>query len=211
MTASAVKNGYLKLPWISESRSVNEPKVSEPEITDAIPLFDEDSLVRKAQAGEAVAFERLYEMHVRRMYALCLRMVSDHRNAEELTQDIFVRAWEAIATFRFQSAFGTWLHRLGTNVVLGHLRSEKRREGKVSTTEDLEAFANGVRQAMPETKLDLERAIASLPDGAKEVLVLHDIEGYRYREIAEMTQIAEGTVKSQLNRARRLVREALLK
>jgi RNA polymerase sigma-70 factor (ECF subfamily) len=211
MTASAVKNGYLKLPWISASRLANEPKVNEREITDAIPLFDEDSLVRKAQAGEAAAFERLYEMHVRRMYALCLRMVSDHRNAEELTQDIFVRAWEAISTFRFQSAFGTWLHRLGTNVVLGHLRSEKRREGKVSTTEDLEAFENGVRQAMPETKLDLERAIASLPDGAKEVLILHDIEGYRYREIAEMTDIAEGTVKSQLNRARKLVREALLK
>jgi RNA polymerase sigma-70 factor (ECF subfamily) len=211
MTASAVKNGYLKLPWISESRLVNEPKVNEPEITDAIPLFDEDSLVRKAQAGDAVAFERLYEMHVRRMYALSLRMVSDHRNAEELTQDIFVRAWEAISTFRFQSAFGTWLHRLGTNVVLGHLRSEKRREGKVSGAENLEAFENGVRHAMPETKLDLERAIASLPDGAKEVLILHDIEGYRYREIAEMTDIAEGTVKSQLNRARRLVREALLK
>ena len=211
MTASAVKNGYLKLPWISESRAIDEPKVSDREITDAIPLFDEDSLVRKAQAGEAAAFERLYEMHVRRMYALCLRMVSDHRQAEELTQDIFVRAWEAVSTFKFQSAFGTWLHRLGTNVVLGHLRSEKRREGKVSTTEDLEAFETGVRHAMPETKLDLERAIASLPDGAKQVLILHDIEGYRYREIAEMTEIAEGTVKSQLNRARRLVREALLK
>ncbi len=95
--------------------------------------------------------------------------------------------------------------------MLGHLRSEKRREAKVSTTDDLESYENGVRQAMPETKLDLERAIASLPEGAREVLVLHDIEGYRYREIAEMTEIAEGTVKSQLNRARRLVREALLK
>ena len=138
-------------------------------------------------------------------------MVNDHRRAEELTQDIFVRAWEAISSFKFQSAFGTWLHRLGTNVVLGHLRTEKRREGKVTPTDDLEAFETGVRQAMPETKLDLERAIATLPDGAREVLILHDIEGYRYREIAEMTEIAEGTVKSQLNRARRLVREALLK
>jgi RNA polymerase sigma-70 factor (ECF subfamily) len=211
MTASAVKNAYLKLPWFSESRTVDEPKVNEQEVTDAIPLFDEVDLVRKAQAGEAAAFERLYELHVRRMYALCLRMVTDHRRAEELTQDIFVRAWEAIASFKFQSAFGTWLHRLGTNVVLGHIRTEKRREGKVSSTADLEAFETGVRQAMPETKLDLERAIASLPDGAREVLVLHDIEGYRYREIAKMTEIAEGTVKSQLNRARRLVREALLK
>jgi RNA polymerase sigma-70 factor (ECF subfamily) len=211
MTASAVKNGYLKLPWISGSKPVDEPAVSDLEITDAIPLFDENDLVRKAQSGDAAAFERLYELHVRRMYALCIRMVNDHRGAEELTQDIFVRAWEAITSFKFQSAFGTWLHRLGTNVVLGHLRSEKRREGKVTPTEDLEAFETGVRQAMPETKLDLERAIATLPDGAREVLILHDIEGYRYREIAEMTEIAEGTVKSQLNRARRLVREALLK
>jgi RNA polymerase sigma-70 factor (ECF subfamily) len=211
MTVSAVKNGYLRLPWFSESRVVDEPKVNEQENTDAIPLFDENDLVRKAQARDAVAFERLYELHVRRMYALCLRMVRCHRRAEELTQDIFVRAWEAIPSFRFQSAFGTWLHRLGTNVVLGHLRSEKRHEGKVATTDDIEAFESGVRQAMPETKLDLERAIASLPDGAREVLVLHDIEGYRYREIAKMTDIAEGTVKSQLNRARRLVREVLLK
>jgi RNA polymerase sigma-70 factor (ECF subfamily) len=211
MTVSAVKNGYLKFPWISGSRTADEPAVNEQENKDAIPLFDENDLVRKAQAHDAAAFERLYELHVRRMYALSLRMVSNHRRAEELTQDIFVRAWEAISSFKFQSAFGTWLHRLGTNVVLGHLRAEKRREGRVSTTDDLEAFDAGVRQAMPETKLDLERAIASLPDGAREVLVLHDIEGYRYREIAEMTEIAEGTVKSQLNRARRLVREALLK
>ena len=138
MTASAVKNGYLKLPWISASQPVEEPAVSEQEITDAIPLFDENDLVRKAQAGDAAAFERLYELHVRRMYALCIRMVNDHRRAEELTQDIFVRAWEAITSFKFQSAFGTWLHRLGTNVVLGHLRSDKRREGRVTPTDDLE-------------------------------------------------------------------------
>ena len=211
MTAPAVKNGYLKLPWISESHTVDGPAVNEQESTNAIPLFDENGLVRKAQAGDAAAFERLYELHVRRMYALCLRMMCDHRRAEELTQDIFVRAWESIASFKLQSAFGTWLHRLGTNVVLGHLRAEKRREGNVTSTDNLEAFETGVRQAMPETKLDLERAIATLPDGAREVLVLHDIEGYRYREIATMTEIAEGTVKSQLNRARRLVREALLK
>ena len=147
---------------------------------------------------------------MRRVYALCLRMVSDHGRAEELTQDIFVRAWERLSSFQFRSAFGTWLHRLGTNVVLGELRSE-RSGSKVITTGDLEMFEDGLSQAMPETKMDLERAIAELPPGAREVLILHDIEGYRYREIAEMTEIAEGTVKSQLSRARRLVREALLK
>jgi RNA polymerase sigma-70 factor (ECF subfamily) len=185
--------------------------VNQRETTDTIPLFDEDDLVRKAQGGSAAAFERLYELHVRRMYALCLRMVTSHRKAEELTQDIFVRAWEGLASFKFQSAFATWLHRLGTNVVLGHLRSERRREDRVTPAADLEAYEAGVRHAMPETKMDLERAIALLPEGAREVLILHDIQGYRYREIAEMTEIAEGTVKSQLNRARRLVREALLK
>jgi RNA polymerase sigma-70 factor (ECF subfamily) len=175
------------------------------------PVWDEDALIRRAQAGDAEAFERIYEIYVRRMYALSLRMVTNHQTAEELTQDIFVRLWEAIGSFRFESAFGTWLHRLGTNVVLGHIRSNKRHDDKVTSGVDLESFENGLRQAMPETKMDLEKAIGLLPDGAKQVLVLHDIEGYRYREIAEMTNVAEGTVKSQLNRARRLVREALLK
>lgn len=174
-------------------------------------VWDEDALVRRAQAGESEAFERIYEIYVRRMYALSLRMVSDHRTAEELTQDIFVRAWETMGSFRFESAFGTWLHRLGTNVVLAHFRSMRRHQDKVAAGVDLESFESGLLQAMPETRMDLEKAIALLPPGAKEVLILHDIEGYRYREIAEMTEIAEGTVKSQLNRARRLVREALLK
>lgn len=173
--------------------------------------WDEDALIRAAQAGESDSFERIYEIYVRRMYALSLRMVSDHQTAEELTQDIFVRAWEAIRSFRFESTFGTWLHRLGTNVVLGHIRSSKRRDERVTQGVDLETYQGGLRNAMPDTKMDLEKAIALLPDGAKEVLILHDIQGYRYREIAELMNVAEGTVKSQLNRARRLVREALLK
>lgn len=178
-----------------------------PDITDA---WDESDIVRSAQAGDSKAFEQLYEKHARRIYALCLRMLSDPRRAEELTQDTFVRAWEAIASFEFQSAFGTWLHRIGVNVVLNDVRSLKRRENRVSAVEDLEVFEGEVTDAMPETKMDLERAIALLPPGAKEVLILHDVEGYRYREIAEMVGTAEGTVKSQLNRARRLVREALV-
>ncbi len=178
-----------------------------PEITET---WDESDVVRSAQAGDSKAFEQLYEKHARRIYALCLRMLSDPRRAEELTQDTFVRAWEAIASFEFQSAFGTWLHRIGVNVVLNDVRSRKRRESRVSAVENLEIFEGEVSDAMPDTKMDLERAIALLPPGAKEVLILHDVEGYRYREIAEMVGTAEGTVKSQLNRARRLVREALV-
>ncbi len=169
---------------------------------------DED-LVRRIQAGDGDAFGLIYEKHVRRIYALCLRMLSDPRQAEEATQDVFVRMWETINSFQFRSAFRTWFHRLGVNVVLGYIRTAKRRSDRTWSVEDVDVFQREVREAMPETRLDLEEAIARLPAGAKEVLILHDIEGFRYREIAELIGTAEGTVKSQLSRARRLVREAL--
>ena len=170
-------------------------------------VVTEGDVVRQAQGGDSLAFEQLYEEHVNRVYALCLRMVSDQRRAEELTQDTFVKIWEALPSFRFQSSFGTWVHRIAVNIVLAELRSEKRRAHKV---DHLDEFQMEAKQAMPETSLDLEAAIARLPEGAREVLILHDIEGYRYREIAELAGMAEGTVKSQLHRARKLVREALL-
>ena len=169
----------------------------------------ESELVREAQAGSDDAFERLYRKHGRRIYALCLRMVSDPDRADELLQDAFVRAWNTIRSFQHKSAFGTWLHRLSVNVVLSDMRAEKRRSSREWLSGALDQFKREVRGALPETRIDLERAIATLPSGAKEVLVLHDIEGYRYREIAELIGVAEGTVKSQLSRARRLVREAL--
>ena len=171
--------------------------------------MSETDLVREAQAGSADAFERLYRKHGRRVYAVCLRMVSDPGRAEELMQDAFVRAWSAIGSFQHRSAFGTWLHRLTVNVVLSDMRAEKRRLSRELLPGELDEFEREVGGAMPETRVDLERAIAALPSGAKEVLILHDIEGYRYREIAELVGVAEGTVKSQLSRARRLVREAL--
>ncbi len=169
----------------------------------------ETELVREAQAGSDDAFERLYRKHGRHIYALCLRMVSDPDRAEELVQDAFVRAWNTIGSFQHKSAFGTWLHRLSVNVVLSDMRTEKRRSSRELLPGELDQFEHEAKDAMPETRMDLERAIAALPSGAKRVLVLHDIEGYRYREIAGLIGVAEGTVKSQLSRARRLVREAL--
>ncbi len=169
----------------------------------------ESELVREAQAGSDDAFERLYRKHGRRIYALCLRMVSDPDRAEELMQDAFVRAWSTIGSFQHRSAFGTWLHRLSVNVVLSDMRTQKRRASRELLPGELDEFERETKGAMPETRMDLERAIAALPSGAREVLVLHDIEGYRYREIADLIGVAEGTVKSQLSRARRLVREAL--
>ena len=180
-----------------------------PDSAETQASMSETDLVREAQAGSADAFERLYRKHGRRVYAVCLRMVSDPGRAEELMQDAFVRAWSAIGSFQHRSAFGTWLHRLAVNVVLSDMRAEKRRLSRELLPGELDEFEREVGGAMPETRVDLERAIAALPSGAKEVLILHDIEGYRYREIAELVGVAEGTVKSQLSRARRLVREAL--
>lgn len=211
MSGPVLEQACPGIPLTFGASTASKPGEPVQDTYDRPILWDEDALIRRAQAGESEAFERIYEIYVRRMYALSLRMVSDHQTAEEVTQDIFVRVWEAIGSFRFESAFGTWLHRLGTNVVLGHIRSRKRHDDKLAGGLDLESFEGGLRHAMPDTRMDLEKAIALLPPGAKEVLILHDIEGYRYREIAEMTQVAEGTVKSQLNRARKLVREALLR
>jgi len=165
--------------------------------------------VRRAQAGDVAAFERLYRENVDRIFALCLRMSGDAVRAQELTQDVFVRAWEKLAGFEGKSAFSTWLHRLAVNVVLGSRRAEGIRVGKVFGTDDLEAYETPTRPRDPGDALDLERAIATLPPGARTVFVLHDVEGYKHEEIAELHGIAVGTCKAQLHRARRLLREAL--
>lgn len=165
--------------------------------------------VRRAQQGDVAAFERLYRDNADRVFALCLRLSGDSGRAQELTQDVFVRAWQKLGTFEGKSAFSTWLHRLAVNVVLGDRRSEAIRVGKVFGTDDLEAYETPVRPPDPGQALDLERAIARLPPGARTVFVLHDVEGYRHDEIAELHGIAVGTCKAQLHRARRLLREAL--
>jgi RNA polymerase sigma factor (sigma-70 family) len=165
--------------------------------------------VRRAQKGDVAAFEELYRENLGRVYAVCLRLCGDAARAEELTQDVFVRAWEKLDTFQGKSAFSTWLHRLAVNLVLGERRSEKVRVGKVFATDDLEAFDTPQAGMEPGESIDLERAIAALPPGARTVLVLHDVEGYRHEEIAQMQGTAVGTSKAQLHRARRLLREML--
>lgn len=129
--------------------------------------------------------------------------------AEELTQDVFVRCWQKLGTFRGHSRFTTWLHRLAVNVVLQKRRTWKRHADRERQTDDLERYGQRVKDAMPEAMIDLERAIADLPEGAREVLVLRDIEGYRYTDVAEMKGVAVGTVKAQVHRARKLVQKAM--
>lgn len=169
------------------------------------------SLVHRAQNGDGAAFEQIYRENVGRVYAICLRISANAGRAQELTQDVFVRAWEMIGTFRGESAFSSWLYRLAVNVVLVDLRAKKRRTARVIATDDLSPYDRNSYIAAPGTTIDLERAIAVLPEQARAVFVLHDVEGYQHGEIAALLGIAEGTSKAQLHRARKLLREALEK
>jgi RNA polymerase sigma-70 factor, ECF subfamily len=170
------------------------------------PRVSED--VAAARAGDELAFRRLYDAHVGRVYVLCLRLEGNVERAEELTQDVFVRAWDRLATFRGESAFSTWLHRLTVNVVLADRRSAWRRSKHEIAHEAPEELPAPSREAPAGLAMDLEQVIAALPAGARTILVLHDVEGYRHEEIASLTGISIGTSKSQLFRARRLLREA---
>ena len=165
--------------------------------------------VRRAQAGEPSAFDALYAAHVDRVFALCLRMSADERRAEELTQRVFVKAWRRIGSFRGESAFATWLHRVAVNTVLDDRRERGRRPEQLSVLPE-EVFSEGAQgETDPTDRLELERAVASLPERARTALVLHGVEGYSYREVAELMDVAVGTVKSHIHRARSLLLERL--
>ncbi|MBI4545044.1 MAG: RNA polymerase sigma factor [Gemmatimonadetes bacterium] len=169
-----------------------------------------EDLVLHARGGDLAAFDRLYYACVGRVYALCLRMAGSADDAERLTQDVFVRAWEKLPLFRGESKFTSWLHRLAVNVVLRDRRGTWRRERRLADAGGMQHIElAGNREAAPELRLDLERAVAALPPRARAVLVLHDIEGYRHDEIAALLRCAVGTSKAQLHRARRLLRQAL--
>ncbi len=174
-----------------------------------------DSTVARAQHGDVDAFGELYRDHSGRVFALCMRMSGDRRQAEELMQDVFVRAWERLGSFRGDASFSSWLHRLAVNVVLAGARTDRRREARVTLAEDLAVAEATVERASaghgrdPALGIDLERAIAGLPPGARMAFVLHDVEGFSHAEIAELAGRAEGTIRAQLHRARRLLMEAL--
>ena len=170
---------------------------------------DEAELIRRTQAKDMHAFESLYRLHVGRIFALCLRMTADARWAEELTEQAFIRVWEKLPLFHGGSGFRAWLHRLAVNVVLVGMRTERRRTARVFTTDNLLAIEVPERTAAAGTDIDLEEAIARLPEQTRAVFVLHEIEGYQHNEISEMLGIAVGTAKAQLHRARHLLQEAL--
>jgi len=160
-----------------------------------------------AASGDASAFERLYRTHVARVHSLVRRML-DADEADDLTQDIFVRAWEKLSTFRGESAFGTWLHRLAVNVVLARRKKVGIERGRFEAGADTLDGVSGRRET-PEMSMDFEEALARLPDGARQVFVLHDVAGYRHEEIARMLGVVPGTSKSQLHHARMALRRYL--
>jgi RNA polymerase sigma-70 factor, ECF subfamily len=168
-----------------------------------------DTRIQRAQDGDMAAFESLYREHVGRTYAVALRMLADEAEAEDAVQEIWVRVWERLDSFNGESAFTTWLHRLATNLTLDHLRRRRRLEGRSEPLDHPQARAHSARPDRPGDRMDLERAIAALPEGARTMFVLHEVEGLKCREVAELTGKAEGTVKAQLFRARKLLTEAL--
>ncbi len=186
------------------SDSVRDGSVM-PEKTTSIQDGPDATLVARARDGSVSAFEILYGQNVGRTYAVCLRLTGDPALAEELTQDAFVRAWEKLHSFRGDSAFSSWLHRLTLNVVYAELRRRARHEAFLAKVPP----SDGIVPGAPAARADLEQAIARLPDGARQAFVLHDVEGYRHEEIAEVAGIAVGTSKAQLHRARKLLREEL--
>src|SRR5437764_1945648 len=166
-----------------------------------------DPDVALAAGGDPSAFERLYRTHVAKIHSLTRRMLGTHE-ADEVTQDIFVRTWQKLGQFRGESAFSTWLHRLAVNVVLERRRTFAIQRERIADDPAALEFVT-VAPARADLVVDFEHAIERLPPGAREIFVLHDVEAYKHRETAAMLDITTATSKRQLHRARMLMRKHL--
>lgn len=191
-------------------------EIEAPEFTENINEASSDlTLAQSATKGNMFAFEELYNRHHRRVYSLCLRMLQNTHEAEDLTQEVFIQLYRKIGSFRGDSAFTTWLHRMTVNQVLMHFR--KRTVKFEKTTEEGETpeqvvIGTGNQDKMPIVdKIALDSAIAQLPEGYKNVFVLHDVEGYEHEEVARILGCSVGTSKSQLHKARLKMRKLLQK
>jgi RNA polymerase sigma-70 factor, ECF subfamily len=178
----------------------------------------EAEAIRRAQQGDAGAFERIYRLHSRRVYALCLRMVGNTAEAEDLAQEAFLQLFRKIATFRGESAFSTWLHRLAVNVVLMRLRKktvavtsldEQNEQDEETSGQRKDYGAPDLRLSGSVDRVNLERAVQQLSPGYRSIFVLHDVQGYEHNEIAALMKCSIGNSKSQLHKARMRLRELL--
>ena len=165
---------------------------------------EEMLLITRVKQNDIQAFEQLYRLHSSRVFALCVRLSGNTALAEEFAQESFIRAWQKIRSFRGESTFSSWLYRLTSNVVLSELRKKKVQQVNIDDIAD----SNNTKTNELETGkiMDMEQAIKQLPEGARTIFVLHDIEGYQHNEIAELTGLAIGTSKAQLHRARKLLK-----
>ena len=166
-----------------------------------------DDYVANAASGNVRAFEHLYRTHLPRVHSLVRRM-GGARDADEITQDVFVRVWQKLGSFRGDSAFATWLHRLAVNVVIERFRQDNTRRQRLHDGEDIfDTLAAPSRSG--DVVMDFEAALETLPDGARQIFVLHDVEGYKHHEIGTLLEISSGTSKAQLHRARMMLRRYL--
>ena len=174
---------------------------------------EEMALVERCRQGDLAAFEAIYRTHAGRLYSVAVRMLGNTADAEDMLQEIFMSAHRKLDSFRGDSALGTWLYRLATNLCLDHLRSRASKSDQLTGgLDDAPALADGASRRLAERtveRMDLERALAQLPQGCRTAFVLHDVEGLEHREVAEMLGIAEGTSKSQVHKARMRLREML--
>ena len=174
---------------------------------------DERALIERCRQGDLGAFEELYRAHAGRLYSVAFRLLGNAADAEDLLQEIFLAAHRKLDSFRGESALGTWLYRLATNLCLDHLRSRTGRSNQITDPldDDPGVFDPGGSSLADQTvtKMDLERALARLPEGCRAAFVLHDVEGLEHREVAEVLGIAEGTSKSQVHKARLKLRAFL--
>jgi len=193
---------------------INDSEREQPRAND----LREAKTIHKAKKGDAAAFESIYRRHCRPVFSLCLRMIGNRAEAEDLTQDVFLRVFRKIRTFRGESAFSTWLHRLAINVVLMHLRKTKLKAASLDETMRSEEDCVAVGSEVGSTdvlltglidRVNLNRAVEQLPTAQKVVFVLHDIHGYRHQEIAEIMDSSVGTSKGYLHRARMRLRDLL--
>lgn len=200
---------------INSHRSPEVPPEIEESGSDDI---SENETIRQAQQGDAAAFERIYRRYSRRIYGLCLRMTKNNADAEDLTQEAFLQVFRKIHTFRGESSFFTWFHRLSMNIVLMSMRKRKRVEISLKDDGDNEE-EHGARHSVPGgpdpsmsglfDRENLKRALSQMPRGYKRTLILHDVLGYDHHEIAEVMQCSNGNSKSQLHRARVRMRSLL--
>ena len=194
-----------KGPTDTGGRRLGAATLTQQTIASGADLDREDVVL--AKGGDTTAFERIYRRHAARIHTLCARMLTPEE-ADDLTQDVFIRAWQKLALFRGDSAFGTWLYRLAVNLILARRQTFASRRSRFDGG-DPDSMVVAGRRDRPDLRVDFDAAIRTLPRGAREVFVMHDVEGYTHEEIAGLLNVTAGTSKSQLHRARMSLRQYL--